>query len=74
MLAIENNRENHLILNQIYDILAGLHKKGKLIILYKVPAHIWIKENEEADKAAKLAIDMPGMMRFLRERGLFEEI
>ena len=27
MLAIENNRENHPILNQIYDILTDLHNK-----------------------------------------------
>ena len=47
MLAIDKNRENHPILNQIYDIL--------------VHAHIEIKENEEADKAAKQSIEMPGM-------------
>ena len=29
MLVIENNRENHPILNQIYNILAELHKQGK---------------------------------------------
>ena len=61
MLAIENNKENHTILNQMYDILAELHNKGKQIILCKVPAHIGIKGNEEADKAAKQAIDMPGI-------------
>ena len=61
MLAIENNRENYPILMQIYDILVELHKQEKQIILCKVPAHIGIKGNEEADKAAKQAIDMPGM-------------
>ena len=61
MLDIENNRKNHLILNQIYDILAELNYQGKLITLGKVLAHIVIKGNEEADKAAKQAIDMPGM-------------
>ena len=29
MLAIENNRENHPMLNKICDILAGLHKEEK---------------------------------------------
>ena len=27
MLAIENNRENHPLLNQIYDILTELHEQ-----------------------------------------------
>ena len=61
MLTIENNRENHPILNHIYDILAELHSQGKQITLYKVPAHIGIKGNEETDKAANQAIYMPGM-------------
>ena len=63
MLAIENNRENHPILNQIYDVLTELHIQGKLITLYKAPAHIGIRENKEAHEAAKQAIDMPGMTR-----------
>ena len=50
MLAIENNKENHPILYQIYDILAELHKQGKHITLCKVPVDI---EIEEADRAAK---------------------
>ena len=58
---MENNRKNDLILNQIYAILAELHNQGKQTTLCKVPAHIVIKGNEEADKAAKQAIDMPGM-------------
>ena len=53
ILAIDNNRENYLILNQIYDISAELYNQGKLITLCNVPAHIGIRENEEADKAAK---------------------
>ena len=53
MLAIENNRENHPILNPIYDILTELHNQGKQIKLCKVPACIGIKGNEKADKAAK---------------------
>ena len=54
MLAIENNRGNHPILNQIYDILVELHNQGKQITLCKVHAHTRIKGNEEA-------IDMLGM-------------
>ena len=58
MLAIKDNRENHPIFNQIYDILTKLYNQGKQITLCKVLAHIGIKGNEEADKAAKQAIDM----------------
>ena len=61
MLAIKNNRENHPILNQINDVLAELHKQGKHIILFKIPAHIGIKGNKEADKAAKQTIDLSWM-------------
>ena len=42
MLAIENNRENYPILNQIYDIQGELHNQGKQITLCKVPAHMGI--------------------------------
>ena len=60
MLAIKNNRENHPILNQIYDILSEFHNQEKQITLCKVHAHIVIKENEETDKATKQAIDIQG--------------
>ena len=59
MLDIENNRENHPILNQVYDILAELHNQEKQLTLCKVPAHIGIKGNKEADKATKQARDIP---------------
>ena len=49
MLTIENNRENHPILNQILDILAELYNQRKQITLRKVPVQILIKGNEEAD-------------------------
>ena len=58
MLAIENNRENHPKLNQIYDILSELQNLGKQLTLCKAHAHTGIKGNE---KAAKQAIDIPGM-------------
>ena len=61
MLAIRNNRENHQILNQIYDIITELLNKGKQLTLCKIPAHIGVKGNEETGKAAKLAIYMSGM-------------
>ena len=49
--AIENKRENHPILNQIYGMLTGLQNQGKQFTLCKVPGHIRIEGNEEADKA-----------------------
>ena len=61
MLAIKINKENHPILNWIYDILVEFFNQGKQISLCKVSAYIEIKGNKEADKAAKQAIDMPGM-------------
>ena len=36
MLAIENNRENHPILNQIYDILTELQNQGKQLTLWEL--------------------------------------
>ena len=59
--SIEYNKEYHLILNQIYDILANFKKKIKC----KVSAHMGIKENKEADKAAKEA---RGMLRVATTR------
>ena len=61
MLAIENKRENHPILNQIYGILVKFHSQEKQITLCKVPAHTGIKGNEVADKAPKQVIDMSEM-------------
>ena len=49
MLVIENNRKNHPILNQIYDILAELHNQRKHITLCKVSAHIVIKGNKKTE-------------------------
>ena len=62
MLSIENNRENHPILNQMYDILTELQKQRKQLTLCKVSTHKGVKGNEEADKAAKQAIDIPGLI------------
>ena len=61
MMVIENNREKHPILNLIYNILTELHNQRKQLTLCKVLAHTGINENEEADKVAKQAIDMPWM-------------
>ena len=43
MLAIENNRKNYPILNQIYDMLTELHNLGKKLTRCKIPAYIGIK-------------------------------
>ena len=59
MQSIKYNKENHPILNQIYNILAELQAQDKKITLCKVSAHMGIIKNEEADKATKQAIDMP---------------
>ena len=57
MQSIEYNKESHLILNQIYDILADLKKQNTLC---NFPAHAEVRKNEEADKAAKQTIAIPG--------------
>ena len=49
-------------MKKIYDTLADLKEQKKQITLCKVPAHTGIKENKEADKAAKEATDMPGLI------------
>ena len=53
MQSIEYNKENHSIVNQMYDILAELQAQDKNNTLCKV--------NEDKDKVAKQAIDMQGM-------------
>ena len=53
--------ENCSILNQIYYILTEFQNQGKQLTLSIVPAHTGVKRNEEADKAARRAIDIPGM-------------
>ena len=57
MQSIKYNKESHTILNQIYGILAELQTKDKRFILCKVPEHIGIKGNKEADKAKQQAIE-----------------
>ena len=47
MQSNKYNKENHLILNQIYDILEKFWKLDKKIMLCKVPAHKGVKGNEE---------------------------
>ena len=45
MQSIEYNKENHPILNWIYDILVELQKQDKQIMLCKVPIQTGIKGN-----------------------------
>ena len=53
MQSIKFNRQNHPLLNQIYDMLAKLKNQGKHIILWKkVPVHMGMKDNKTADKVA----------------------
>ena len=59
MLSIKYNKENHPMLNWIYDILAELQIQGKQIIQCKIP--IEVKENKVIVKAANHFIHIPGM-------------
>ena len=45
----------------MYDILTELLSQGKQLTLSKVPTHIGVKGNKEADKATKQAMYIPGM-------------
>ena len=47
MQSIEYNKENQLILNQIYNTLVELKVQDKKITPSKIPAHIRIKGNEK---------------------------
>ena len=60
MQPIEFNKENHLILIQIYNILAELKNQGKHVTLCKVLAHIGIEGNVAIDTSAKEGISMSG--------------
>ena len=51
MKSVEYNEENRPIINQLYDILAELQLQDKKRSHGKLPAHMRIKENEDADKA-----------------------
>ena len=55
MQSIEYNKENHSILNQIYDVPAELQAQDKKITLCKVHAHIGNKGNEEAKQATDIS-------------------
>ena len=52
------NKEIHLKLNQVYNMLAELKNQVKHITLCKVPTQMGIKHNETADKVPKETIDM----------------
>ena len=65
--SIKHNKENNPILNQIYYVLLELQIQYKQIILCKIPTHIEIKGNEEADKTVKVR-DMPGMAKGLEKQ------
>ena len=45
MQSTEYNKENHPILNLIYDILAELQAQDKKITVCKIPAYMRIKRN-----------------------------
>ena len=45
MKSIEYNKENHPILNEIYDILAEHQNQDKQIILFEAPVRMSNKGN-----------------------------
>ena len=56
------HREHQRKLSSIkWVISAKFHDQEKQVTLYKVSAHKGIKGNEEADRTAKQAIDIPRM-------------
>ena len=62
-LNVDHREQQRKLANIKSDIWHArrTYNQGKQITLCKVTAHIRIKGNKEADKAAKPAIDMPGM-------------
>ena len=58
MLSIKNNRENHPILNQIYDILHNQKNRSHYV---KSMYTQKLKEMKKQAKHKKQAIDMLGM-------------
>ena len=58
MQSIEYNRENHSILNQIYNILAELQAQDRKIILCKVPEQMRIEGIKEVDKKYNIQSDI----------------
>ena len=71
MLDIENNRENHPILNQICDILTELYNQGNSP--WKDSRR---KHNIQSDIRTLLrkSCEVEKMMKFLRETEVFEKI
>ena len=60
MLAFKNYRKSPNTKSYIWHNNRAPNQ-GKQLTLWKIPAHIRNKKNEEADKAEKQAIDISGM-------------
>ena len=54
--SITSFNPEHSLVIAIQELLAELHHKQKCVKFCWVPSHVGIKDNERADKAAKLAI------------------
>ena len=57
--SIDNQDSSNPLVLDTLQLIYNLHEIGKLIEFCCVPSHVGIRGNEEADRAAKSALDLP---------------
>ena len=62
--ALSSRNFSHVYVKEILDLYSELVSNGKYIAFIWVPSHIGIKGNEEADKAAKRALNIDFTVNF----------